>query len=281
MNHPAETKKHLDVKAIFYNKNPRLARWIPNFVYNYLKRIVHEDFMNGILTRHGDKKNLEFLEALIEDFKVTIETVGEENLPKEGRYIFACNHPLGGFDGIVLMKLLAKRYGKIKYLVNDILMNLVNIKELFIPINKHGSQGVLAVKQIDEAYISDVQILTCPSGFVSRKFNGQVMDLPWQKSFIQKAVKHQRDIIPVHFSGQNTNFFYNLANFRKFFGIKLNIEMLYLADETVKHQNKHLEVRFGKPIPWQTFDNSKKPIEWAKWVKDQAYALAGVYSVPF
>jgi putative hemolysin len=237
--------------------------------------------MNDILYRHGDKKNLEFLEALIEDFKVSIETVGEDSLPKEGRYIFACNHPLGGFDGIVLMKLLAKRYGGIKYLVNDILMNLININELFIPINKHGSQGALAVRQIEEAYNSDLQILTCPAGFVSRKIKGHVMDLPWQKSFILKAVKYKRDIIPVHFSGQNTNFFYNLSNFRKFLGIKTNIEMLFLSDETVRHQNKHLIVRFGKAIPWQTFDNSKKPMEWAKWVKEKAYSLAGIYSVPF
>jgi putative hemolysin len=140
---------------------------------------------------------------------------------------------------------------------------------------------VIAVKQIDEAYNSEMQILTCPAGLVSRKINGQVMDLAWQKSFIQKAVKHQRDIIPVHFSGRNTNFFYNLSNFRKFLGIKATIEMMYLADETVKHQNKHLVVRFGKPIAWQTFDDSKKPIEWAKWVKEKVYALDGVTSVPF
>lgn len=281
MDSQAPKAKHLDVKAIFHNKNPRLARWIPGFVFRYLKRILHEDFFNDILNNHGDKKNLAFLEAVIKDFNVTIEPIGEENLPKEGRYIFACNHPLGGFDGIVLMKIIGQRYGKIKYLVNDILMNLVNIKELFIPINKHGSQGALAVKQIDEAYNSDVQILTCPAGLVSRKINGQVMDLPWQKSFIQKAVKHQRDIIPVHFSGRNTDFFYNLSNFRKFLGIKATIEMLYLADETVKHQNKHLVVHFGKPIPWQTFDDSKKPIEWAKWVKEKVYALAGITSIPF
>jgi 1-acyl-sn-glycerol-3-phosphate acyltransferase len=281
MDPQPEKKKHLDVKAIFFNKNPRLAHWIPGFIYQYLKRILHEDFFNDILNNHGDKKNLEFLEAVIKDFNVTIESIGEENLPKEGRYIFACNHPLGGFDGIVLMKIIGQRYGKIKYLVNDILMNLVNIKELFIPINKHGSQGVLAVKHIDEAYNSDTQILTCPAGLVSRKVNGQVMDLPWQKSFIQKAVKHQRNVIPVHFSGRNTNFFYNLSNFRKFLGIKATIEMLYLADETVKHQNKHLVIRFGKPIPWQTFDDSKKPMEWAKWVKEKVYTLAGITSVPF
>ena len=106
------------------------------------------------------------------------------------------------------------------------------------------------------------------------------MDLHWQKNFITKAVKYQRNVIPIHFSGRNTNFFYRLANFRKFLGIKANIEMLYLADETIKHRNKHLVIKFGKPIPWQTFDKSKRPIEWAKWVKEQVYALDGVYNIP-
>ena len=272
--------KLVDVKAIFFSKNPTLARWIPGFIFRYLKRIVHEDFMNDFLNRQGHKKNIEFLDAVIEEFKVSIETVGEKELPKEGRYIFACNHPLGGFDGIVLMKLLSNHYPEIKYLVNDILMNLKPISELFIPINKHGSQGAIAVQQIEEAYSSDIQILTCPSGIVSRKFNGQVMDPPWQKSFIQKAVKHQRDIIPVHFSGKNTNFFYNLSNLRKFLGIKANIEMLYLVDETFKHTGEHVVVTFGKPIPYTIFDRSRTPAQWAKYVKEQAYGLAGITEVP-
>jgi 1-acyl-sn-glycerol-3-phosphate acyltransferase len=269
-----------DVKEIFYSKNPRLARWIPAFVFNYLKRIVHQDFFNDFIFRCGEKRNLDFIEACIKEFDVTIHTVGEENLPKNGRFIFAANHPLGGFDALVLIKILSYRYSKVRYLVNDILMNLYNINELFIPLNKHGSLAVDAVKKLEESFNSDAQILTFPSGFVSRKIKGQIMDLPWQKSFIIKAVKHQRDIIPVHFSGRNTNFFYALANTRKFLGIKANIEMLYLADETVKHSHKSLTVRFGNPIPWQTFDNSQKPMEWAKWVKEQVYALDGVNNVP-
>jgi 1-acyl-sn-glycerol-3-phosphate acyltransferase len=272
--------KRFDVKEIFQSKNPGLAGWIPGFVYNYLKRIVHQDFFNDFIFKHGEKRNLEFVEACIKEFDVTIHTVGENQLPAEGKYIFAANHPLGGFDALVLIKILSHHYTKVRYLVNDILMNLYNINELFIPINKHGSLAAASVKQLEDAFSSDAQILTFPSGFVSRKINKKIMDLPWQKSFILKAIKHQRDIIPVHFSGSNTNFFYNLAKVRKLLGIKANIEMLYLADETVKHSHKHLTVRFGNPISWKTFDKSRKPMEWAKWVKEKVYALDGIYSVP-
>ncbi len=270
----------LDVKKVFYNKNPRLARLIPNFIYNYLKRIVHEDDLNDFLIKHGQKRNHDFVTAIVEDFNVTITRRGDENIPKSGRFVFAANHPLGGFDGIVLMKIISEYYTEFRFLVNDILMNLKNIQDFFIPINKHGKLAFEAAAEIEKAFESDMQILTFPSGFVSRRIKGQIIDLPWQKSFISKAVKYKRDIIPVHFSGRNTNFFYSLANFRKFLGIKANIEMLYLVDETYRHKNEHLTVKFGKPIPWKTFDSSKKPVVWAKWVKEQAYALDEVYLVP-
>ena len=76
--------------------------------------------------------------------------------------------------------------------------------------------------------------------------------------------------------GRNSNFFYNLANLRKNLGIKANIEMLYLIDETVKHQNKTITVKFGEPISWQTLDSSKPSGNWAEWVKEKVYELGGV-----
>ena len=270
----------IDIEAVFRNKNPKLARLLPRFILRYLKRIVHEDEINIFLTKHGKKRNLEFIEAVIEEFNVTIQTEGTENFSPSTKYIFAANHPLGGFDGMVLMKIISRYFKDFKFLVNDLLMNITPIADLFIPINKHGSQGIEAALQMEKAFESGAQILTFPAGLVSRKIKGQIMDLPWQKNFITKAIKYQRDIIPVHFSGRNTNFFYRLANLRKFVGIRANIEMLYLADETMKHRNKHLVIKFGKPISWKTFDKSKKPIEWAKWVKERAYALEGINRVP-
>lgn len=270
----------IDIEAILRNKNPKLATILPGFIIRYLKRIVHEDFVNRFLEKHGEKRNLEFIEAAIEEFNVTIETQGTDNIKKSEKYIFVANHPLGGFDGIILMKIISEYFSDFKFLVNDLLMNITPIADLFIPINKHGSQGAEAVLQMEKAFESNMQILTFPSGMVSRKIKGQVMDLKWQKNFIAKSIHYKREIIPVHFSGRNTNFFYRLANLRKFLGIKANIEMLYLADETIKHTNKHLVIKFGKPIPWQTFNKTKRPIEWAKWVKEKVYALDGVYKVP-
>ena len=275
-----EVIQPVNVKQVFYAKNPGLARMIPNFIFNYLKRIVHEDDINEFLAEHGQRRNLDFIEAAIKDFNVSITVEGRENIPETGRYVFAANHPLGGFDGLVLMKIISGYFADFRFLVNDILMNLKNIRDLFIPINKHGRLAYEAAEQIEKAFESDIQILTFPSGYVSRRIKGQIMDLPWQKSFISKAVKYQRDVIPVHFSGHCSNFFYRLANLRKFLGIKANIEMLYLVNETYKHRNEKLTVKFGKPVSWRVFDSGRKPAEWAKWVKEQVYALDGVTYVP-
>jgi len=268
--------KEIDVKELFYDKNPKLARWLPGFVYRYLRRIIHQDFVNEIIRDYGHLKGYDFTVAMLDLFNIKLNVKGEENLPDKGRFIFTSNHPLGGLDGHVIMYLVGKKYGpnKYKFLVNDILMNLKNLHGVFIPVNKHGRQGSELAERMDTAFSSDDQILTFPSGMVSRKIKGKIVDLQWQKSFINKAKQYKRDVIPIHMTGNNTNFFYRFYKLRKFLGIKSNIEMLYLIDETYKHRNKHITVTIGKPIPWQTFDTSKRPIEWAEWVRAHVYKMA-------
>jgi putative hemolysin len=154
-------------------------------------------------------------------------------------------------------------------------MNLRNLQELFIPVNKHGAQVTEAVRRINELYESDMQVCTFPAGLVSRRFNGHIMDMKWHKNFIRKAGSTRRDVVPVYFQGRNSDFFYRLASFRRALGIKANIEMFYLVNETFKQRDKKLKLYIGKPIPWTTFDRSKKPDEWAFWVKEKVYALGG------
>lgn len=264
----------LDVKQVLRSKLKNKADKIPSFIVNYLIRIVHQDELNHILEIYKDLDGFAFMEALVTDyFKVRLEVINEENIPAgDKKYIFASNHPLGGFDGICLSYLIGKYYdGKIKCLVNDLLLAITNLRSIFTPVNKHGAQSKEAYLEMEDAFQSDNQIITFPAGLCSRKQKGAIRDLQWKKSFIQKAVEYQRDIIPVYFDGRNSNFFYRLANFRKFFNIKMNIEMLYLPDELFKQKKKTFYIHIGKPVPWQTFDASKKPLEWAEWVKEEVY----------
>jgi putative hemolysin len=204
---------------------------------------------------------------------ITYRVNGAELLPAEGRYIFVSNHPLGGLDGMVFIKELSSHYSSVKFPVNDILLYLKNYSGIFVPVNKHGALGREAARLIEDAYASDSQILYFPAGICSRRNKGVIKDLPWQKSFVAKAVQYNRDVVPCYFSGRNSSFFYNLASLRTRLGIKANLEMLYLADEMFKQKGKDLDLVFGEPIHWQTFDRSKSQLEWADWVRNKTYDL--------
>lgn len=264
----------IDVQKVLEEKAPNTK--VPSFLVKYLRRIVHEDEFNRFFKDHPTQKNLDFIAEAFKFLNVKINLEGEENLPpKESRYIFAGNHPMGGLDGVAIGYIIGKKYeGKVRFFSNDLLMNLHPMKDLFIPVNKVGSQSKNNADMMRKFYESDNHLVTFPAGMCSRKVKGKVVDLDWKKNFISKAIEYERDIVPIYFEGRNSNFFYNLANLRKFLKIKLNIEMLYLADEMFKQRGKSFTVRIGKPIPWQTFDSTKTQIQWAQWVKKKVYDMA-------
>jgi putative hemolysin len=278
-NEPGRNEpQRIDVENVLFSKNPALAKTVPGFVVNYLKKIVHQDELNVFLEKYGRLRDAELIAAGLSHFEIKYRVTGSENIPAAGRFIFVSNHPLGGLDGLVFIYELSKHFPDIKFPVNDILTNIRNLSGIFLPVNKHGSQGREAARLIEEAYSSEGQILYFPAGLCSRKKRGVIKDLEWHKSFISKSIQHKRDIVPAFFSGRNSNFFYNLANFRKLIGIKANIEMLYLADEMFRQKDKEINLVFGKAIPWETFDKTRSAPEWANWVKSKSYELESFIS---
>ena len=264
----------IDIDKVLREKAPKYYKYIPRFVVSYLKRIVHQEELNVFLRDSKDKVGVDFLKACLEFLDANIVVKGEENLPKEGLYTFVSNHPLGGQDGVALGYILGSFYnGKVKYMVNDLLMNLQGLAPLCIPINKTGKQAKDFPRMVEAGFASDDQLIMFPAGLCSRRQNGVIRDLDWKKTFVVKSVQAHRDVVPIHFEGRNSNFFYNLANICKFLGIKVNIAMLYLADEMLKNRHKTFTVTIGKPISWQTFDKSKTPTEWAAYVKEIVYKL--------
>lgn len=267
--------KPIVAKDMFMDKNPRLARLIPGFVYRFISKTMALDFINEVLKDHGHERGFEFANSVIKKFNVTVDVVGKENLPEGGPFNIVSNHPLGGFDGGVILKEIGEHYDeKYRVLVNDLLMNIHQMDGYFIPINKHGTQAMENVRRIDELYSSENNIMTFPAGLVSRRKRGIIEDPPWQKHFIAKSKSHKRDLITVNMSGHCSNLFYNVSNIRKFFGMKTNIEMFLLPRETFKHVNHHFTLTIGKPISYQTFDKRYKPIEWAEKVRQYCYDLA-------
>lgn len=271
------SEKTINIDKILHDKMGDKAKFVPRPLVSWLKRILHQDEVNRYLWESRHLTGTEWLEECVRYLDMTLEVVGSENLPDkdDGRlYTFVSNHPLGGADGVALGSIIGRHYdSKFRYLVNDILMNLPGLAPLCIPINKTGGQARSFPAMVKAGFESDNHILMYPAGLCSRRRNGEVRDLPWSKTFIVKSVQYQRDVVPIHFGGQNSDFFYKLANFSDKYVRKVNIAMIYLVDEMYKNVHKTFTVTIGKPIPWQTFDKSRTPAEWAQYVQDIVYQL--------
>ena len=264
----------IDIEKAVKAKAPEAGKKVPRFVYRALAKLICQDRLNELLHHNAHLDGVDFATGVLRDLGVDVRLEGVENIPAEGHFIFASNHPLGGLDGMALIRLFGERYGgKVRFVVNDLLMNIPNLRSVFVPINKHGGQGKEAAAALGDAFTSDNQILIFPAGLCSRLQEGRVRDLEWKKAVISKAIATQRDIIPLYFEGQNSRFFYQLALWRKRLGIGANIEMALLPREMFKNAGQTFTVRVGQPIPWQTFDKSRSPKAWAEYLKQQVYAL--------
>ena len=268
-----ENENFIDVRKLIKSKNPAAYRWIPGFIFRYLERILHQKEINKFIIDNKDNYNIEFCEQVIKLLDVNIEFVGLENIPKTGKIVLTMNHPLGGMDAMALVSALKGHREDLKFIVNDILLNLKNLKGIFIGVNKHGNNSLSKREQLVNLFDTDEAICIFPAGLVSRKTDGEVMDLEWKKTFITMSKKHNRTIVPIYIDGKLSNFFYRLANFRKTIGIKANIEMLYLSNEFFKLQNKQIRIIVGEPIPFESLPEELNERKQAFWVKDKVYEL--------
>lgn len=270
-----------DIRAILKSKAPKAK--VPEFVIRHLERIVHVKQMNAFLRKYPDLKGYEFIDRVIhEELGCSASIEGTENIPTDGRpVIFVSNHPLGGLDGMIIAQMIHDsreskvESRKLKVIVNELLMYMEPINELWAPVSKTGRLTKEQAAEQQRMWESGTDVLTFPAGACSRlqRIDGkwQIRDLEWQKNFIQRAREYQRDIVPIYFEGQNSRFFYALALIRKWLHIKLNIEMLYLVDEMYGAHGKHFKVHVLPPIPYTAFDNSQSPKAWANYVKNMVY----------
>ncbi len=267
-------ERFVDVEKVIAKKNPKLLKFLPGFILNYIKRTLHQEDLNAAINRNKDKFGHDFASAAMKEFGAHTKVIGAEHIPLHGGVIIAANHPLGGLDGIAFMDVVGGYRKDIKFFVNDILMELKNFAPIFVPVNKVGKNSSEYAKKFEETFASSDCLLLFPAGLVSRKQEkGGVQDLIWKKSFIVKAIQYQKNIVPVFIDGNNSSFFYNLAYWRKKIGIKANIEMFFLVDEMYKQKGKTITFTFGEPISWKLFTTDKSASYWSAKVKQHVYAL--------
>lgn len=274
----AEDILQLDIKDILNKRIPKKKRrWIPTFLISYVERLIRQKELNEILRATLPCEGSEFASRVLKYLNISLKVEGIENLQPGKRYMFASNHPLGGLDGIALISILGEKYGddNIRFLVNDLLMNVLPLRNIFLPVNKFGKQGRHNAELINKTMSSDTQVFQFPAGLCSRlNDRGEIRDLDWQKSFVAKAIEYKRDIVPVYFKGKNSDKFYKIAKWRKKLGISFNFEQILLPSELCKAKNSSFSIFFGKPIDIQELAaTGKSHKDLAELIKQASYSL--------
>lgn len=279
-------ERMVDVEKALKEKNPKLFRVLPKSTISLIKKTVRQDHINSVIFRNKDKKGWDFLDGVIKELGVQISINGIENIPKNGGVFLAANHPMGGLDGMAFMHVVGSVRKDFKFFVNDILMQVDNLVENFIPVNVFGDNSEEYRTAFNVAYQSEEAVLIFPAGMVSRRqrkpssknipkiSKHHIEDLIWKRSIVEKAFEFKKDIVPVHIKGFNSNRFYNLGYYRKNLFISANLELFLLPNELFTQRGKTIHFEIGKPIPGSHFDNMKSSSEWVQWLKEQVYALS-------
>ncbi|MDE5656708.1 MAG: 1-acyl-sn-glycerol-3-phosphate acyltransferase [Muribaculaceae bacterium] len=268
----------INLRQIVRERLGRYSRLVPGFVLRRLEKTICQDRLNELLRNNYPREGAEFCEGVLADLDVELTVVGEDKLPSpsQRRVVFVSNHPLGGLDGMALIAWATRRYGgPVHFVVNDLLNAVTPLRSVFVPVNKHGSQSRESIRAVDRAFAGDDPVLVFPAGLCSRRgSDGKIADLEWQKMFVNKAVEHHRNIVPLYFSGRNSDFFYNFAKIRKQLGLKFNIEMIYLPSEIFRARGSRFTLVCGDTIGWQELRSGKAAMEQAAEIRSLVYSLA-------
>ena len=276
-----KNEKFIDIEKVLKEKAYKLYKWLPGFALNWLKKKLHEDDINKTMDILKDDYGLEFNRKGLIQLGAKVESLNSELVPKTGSVVIVSNHPLGGLDGMALIKAVGDIRPDVRFLVNDVLKSIKNYGEIYVAVNKLGATSAKYLRVIEEVFREESALLIFPAGLVSRKQNGLVRDLEWKKSFVTQAVDHGRMIQPVFIEGENSKFFYNFAMWRKRLGIKVNIEMLFLPDEMFKARKETIKIHFSKPFDSALLDKSKSDRQWSKLLYQYIYSKEFMQGVCF
>ena len=263
----------LDINKVL---GPELVKKLPRFAINFLKRRIHQDDINGCIMTAEHYKGVGFFDEALNHLNITFKIRGEENLDLSKRYLFVCNHPLGGPEALIIGSVFRRLYGDgFMVPVNHILANLKPLREFFVPVKVYSSRQSRELGgQIAEMFQSDRQVLVFPAGLCARKIKGKVTEMPWKKMFVTQAKRYERDVVPMHISGFNSKKFFFFTKLSMFLKLKFNIGMLFLVDELFKKRGEEFIITIGKPVPYTTFDKSRTDIQWAAEIQDQVKKLS-------
>ena len=263
----------VDIEKIL---GPKLRKKLPRFAINFLKHRLHQDQVNEAIMGANPYHGAGFFDEALKYLNITYRTRGEEKLDKDKKYIFVCNHPLGGPEALIIGSVFHRLYGEgFQVPVTPIMANLKPLAEFFTPVNNLSSKQSRDLgERIAKMFNSDQQVVVFPAGLCARKIKGKITEMPWKKMFVTQARRYERDVVPVHMSGHNSKWYFFLCKLSKFLRLKINIGMLFLVDELFKQRGNEFVITFGEPVPYTTFDKSKTDLQWAAEMQERVKALA-------
>lgn len=255
---------------------PKLLKKLPRFAVNFFKRRIHQDEINDCIMKAEHYCGAGFFDEALKYVGITYKVRGIENLDMSKKYVFACNHPLGGPEALIIGSLFRQIYGDgFKVPSNQLLMNMKPLKEFFVPINVISSKQSRDLgAKIAEMFSSDMQVLVFPAGLCARKIKGKVTEMPWKKMFVTQSRKYEKDIVPLHISGFNSKRFFFFSWLSRILKLKFNLGMIFLVDELFNKKGQEFMITIGKPISYTTLDKSKTDLEWAAEIKNKVEELS-------
>lgn len=244
-----------------------------------LMKVLKISTLNKIYDRNKHLSEVEFLNAILDEFKIKFEIPEEDlkRLPKDGAYITISNHPLGGIDGILLLKLMLEREPNFKIIANFLLHRIDPMKPYIMPVNpfenhKDAKSSVIGIKETLR-HLSDGKPLGIfPAGEVSTYRDGKlVVDKPWEEGAIKVIRKAQVPVVPIYFHAKNSSLFYILSK------INDTLRTAKLPSELLTQRNRVIKVRIGKPISVAEQNEYATIPEYSEFLRRKTYMLANPF----
>lgn len=242
-------------------------------------KVLKISTLNKIYDRNKQYQDLEFLNKIIDEFQIKFEIPEEDfkRLPKDGAYITISNHPLGGIDGILLLKLMLEREPNFKIIANFLLHRIEPLKPFIMPVNpfenlKGAQSSVIGLKETLR-HLSDGKPLGMfPAGEVSTYKDGKLMvDKEWEEGAIKVIRKAQVPVVPIYFHAKNSKLFYMLSK------ISDTLRTAKLPSELLTQKDRVIKVRIGKPIPVSEQNEHQTIEEYSDFLRKKTYMLANAF----
>ena len=253
--------------------------WMGTFFGWMLLKTLRISKLNRIYKRHMHKEDITFLDGILKDFKIDFEIPEHDlaRIPKDGAFITVSNHPLGGIDGILLLKLLVEKRPDYKIIANFLLHRIVPLKKYVMPVNpfeehKDAKSSITGIKNALVHLSEGYPLGIFPAGEVSTFRDGKlVVDKPWEEGAIKIIKKANVPVIPIYFHAKNSNLFYFLSS------LNPTLRTAKLPSELLTQKNRVIKVRIGKPISVKEQDGFTSLEDFHQYLRRKTYMLANPF----